>query len=235
MRSHEVVSREKWLAARRAHLAREKEFTRLRDELARERRALPWLRVEKDYGFDTERGKRTLAELFGARSQLLVYHFMFGPEQEEPCKSCSFWADGYDRSVVHLAHRDVALVTVSRSPLPRLRAVKARMGWSFEWVSSGGSDFNRDFGVHFSEAELARGARLYNFGTIAFGMADAPGVSVFYRDPEGAVFHTYSCYARGLDALNGAYQLLDLVPKGRDEDALARPMAWLRHRDRYPD
>jgi predicted dithiol-disulfide oxidoreductase (DUF899 family) len=233
MSTHEIVAREEWLARRRSHLAREKELTRLRDELARERRALPWVRVERAYRFDTEAGPRALGDLFGRASQLLVYHFMFGPDWVDPCKSCSFWADNYDRITVHLAARDVSLVAVSRAPLARLRETKRRFGWSFEWVSSPEGDFGRDFGVYFDAAALASGEKLYNYGSQRFGMSDAPGISVFARDAGGAVFHTYSCYARGLDMLNGAYHLLDLVPKGRDEAGLPHTMAWLRHRDRY--
>lgn len=233
MQPHKVVSREEWLQARAQHLAREKEFTRLRDELSRERRELPWVRIEKPYRFETPSGSRVLIELFAGRSQLLVYHFMFGPDWQQPCKSCSFWADSFDRIGVHLAQRDVALVAVSRAPLERLEATQRRFGWSFEWVSSGDGDFGRDFGVHFTPADLASGEPHYNFGTLRFGLSDAPGISVFCRDVQGQVFHTYSCYARGLDMLNGAYHLLDLVPKGRDEAALEHPMAWLRHRDSY--
>ncbi len=231
--SHPVVSREKWLEARRALLAREKQLTRLRDELSEQRRALPWVRVEKPYLFDAEQGKRTLADLFDGRSQLLVYHFMFPASWEAGCKSCSFWADGYDGIAVHLRQRDVALVAVSKAPLEKLLAFRRRMGWSFPWVSSAQGDFNRDFGVSFTPEEIASRRPLYNFGTTPFGVEEAPGVSVFARDAAGNLFHTYSCYSRGLDTLNPAYQLLDLVPKGRDEDGLPHPMAWLRLHDSY--
>lgn len=233
MPDHAIVSREEWLAARRAHLAREKEFTRLRDRLSAERRALPWVKVDKPYVFDGPTGKVTLAELFGGRRQLMVYHFMFGPGWEEGCPSCSFLADHIDGATVHLAHRDVTLLAVSRAPLPRLEAFKQRMGWRFTWVSSNGTDFNFDFNVSFTKAQMATGAVDYNFDRREFPSEESPGVSVFYKDERGQVFHTYSAYARGLDLLVGAYNYLDLAPKGRDEDALPFTMAWVRHHDRY--
>lgn len=233
MTGHPVVAREAFLAARKALLAKEKALTKLRDEVTAARRALPWGRVEKPYAFDTPSGRRTLAELFGQHSQLLVYHFMFGPDWQEGCKSCSFWADNFDGIVEHLAARDVALVAVSRGPLDRLLAFRQRMGWRFPWVSSEPSAFNLDYGVSFTREQLDAGAVEYNFAPLQTSMSELPGVSVFTKDAAGAVFHTYSCYARGLDALNGAYQLLDLVPKGRDEAGLSFPMAWVRHRDRY--
>ncbi len=235
MPDHPVVSREEWLAARRELLAREKEFTRARDQLSVERRRLPWVAVEKEYVFEGPAGQQTLVDLFHGRSQLVVYHFMFGPEWEEGCKSCSFWADNFDRIVVHLAHRDVTLVAVSRAPLEQLEAFRRRLGWSFHWVSSYGCDFNRDFHVSFTPEEMERGEVFYNFRVTRFPSDEAPGISVFTRDVEGCIFHTYSCYARGLDMLNGAYHYLDLVPKGRDEDDLAHPMEWVRIRDRYDD
>ena len=230
---HPVVSRAQWLEARKALMKREKELTRLRDELAVERRALPWVRVEKPYAFDGPQGRESLADLFAGRSQLLVYHFMFPNEWEEGCKSCSFWMDGFERMGVHLGARDVALAVASISPFTKLDAFRRRMGWTFHWVSSEPSDFNRDFGVSFTPEEVAQRRPLYNFGTSPFGVVEAPGLSVFHRDAQGQVFHTYSVYARGLDPLNTAYQLLDLVPKGRDEAGLAYPMEWVRHRDRY--
>jgi len=233
MKTNAVVSREEWVAARKRHLAREKEFTRLRDELSRERRELPWEKVEKEYVFDTPGGKQALSELFEGRSQLVVYHFMFGPTWEQACKSCSFWADNFNGIVVHLNHRDVTLVAVSRAPLDKILAFRKRMGWEFKWVSSFGTEFNRDFHVSFSPEELAKGPVYYNYGMNKFPSDEAHGISVFYKDPGGEVFHTYSCYSRGLDMLNGAYHFLDLVPKGRDEDGLSFSMAWLRHRDRY--
>jgi len=229
---HEIVSQEAWLAARRAHLAKEKEFTRLRDELSAERRALPWTRVEKRYAFEGPDGRQTLPELFDGRSQLIVYHFMLGPGWEEGCKSCSYVADHFDGALVHLAHRDVTLVAVSRAPLAEIEAFKERMGWRFPWFSSFGSDFNADFHVSFTKEQLAAGKVDYNYGLVE-GEDELPGLSVFYQDADGAVFHTYSAYARGLDMLVGTYNWLDLVPKGRDEAALPWTMAWVRHHDRY--
>jgi predicted dithiol-disulfide oxidoreductase (DUF899 family) len=230
---HQVVSRQEWLAARRAHLAREKEFTRARDRLAAERRALPWVKVDKTYVFDGLRGSRTLVELFAGRSQLIVQHFMFAPDWNEGCKSCSFWADGFERIIPHLAARDTTLVAISRAPLPKLDAFKSRMGWTFDWFSSQGNDFNYDYVVSFTPEEIESGARLYNFGTSGFGAEEAPGISVFYRDEAGELFHTYSCFARGLDMMNAAYHYLDLTPLGRHEEGLPYPMDWLRLRDSY--
>lgn len=230
---HPVVGREDWLEQRRALMRDEKELTRLRDRLSERRRALPWVRVETPYVFDTEQGEKTLADLFDGRSQLLVYHFMYPVSWSEGCKICSFWADGYDGIVPHLRQRDVTLTAVSRAALPRLQEFRRRMGWRFPWVSSGRSDFNRDFGVSFDAAEITSGRPIYNFGTVPFQIEEAPGVSVFVQRGDGEIFHTYSCYARGLDALNPAYQMLDLVPRGRDERALPHPMAWLRHHDVY--
>ena len=233
---HRIVSRDEWLGARKAHLAREKEFTRLRDRLSAERRDLPWVKVEKPYVFDGPDGKETLADLFAGRSQLIVYHFMLGPEWEEGCKSCSFLADHMDGSVVHLAHRDVTFVVISRAPLAKIAAFKKRMGWRFKWVSSYGSDFNSDYHVSFTRDDIAKGDTYYNYALRESpSEGEAPGVSVFYKDGAGDIFHTYSAYARGLDMLVGAYNYLDLVPKGRDEDGLAFKMAWIRHHDRYGD
>jgi len=232
---HQIVSREEWLAARRQHLSEEKEFTRLRDRLSAARRALPWVRVEKDYVFDTPDGKETLAELFDGRSQLLVYHFMFGPGWEQGCPSCSFLSDHIDGANLHLPQRDVTLLAVSRAPLPQIEAFKQRMGWRFRWVSSYGNDFNQDYHVSFTPDEMAQGEVYYNYGMTEFPSEEAPGISAFYKDPDGAVFHTYSAYARGLDMLVGAYNYLDLAPKGRDEAALPWTMAWVRHHDRYGD
>lgn len=235
MTTHRVVSREEWLAARREHLAREKEFTRLRDQLSRERRDLPWVKVDTPYVFDGPDGQVSLADLFEGRSQLVVQHFMFDPSWDEGCKSCSFWVDNFDGIVVHLNHRDVSFALVSRAPIAALEAYRRRMGWRVRWVSSLRTDFNRDFGVTFTPEELAEGRVYYNYEPRSFPVAEAPGLSVFTRDADGAVYHTYSCYARGLDMLNGAYHLLDLVPKGRDEAGLSSSMEWLRHHDRYAD
>jgi predicted dithiol-disulfide oxidoreductase (DUF899 family) len=236
MEPHKIVSRDEWLVARKAHLTREKELTRLRDQVSAERRNLPWVKIDKPYVFDGPDGKETLADLFAGRSQLIVYHFMLGPEWEEGCKSCSFLADHIDGSVIHLAHRDVTFVVVSRAPLPKIEAFKKRMGWRFKWVSSHGSDFNSDYHVSFTKDDLAKGKTYYNYDLRESpSEGEAPGASVFYKDGTGDIFHTYSSYARGLDMLVGAYNYLDLVPKGRDEDALAFTMAWVRHHDRYGD
>jgi predicted dithiol-disulfide oxidoreductase (DUF899 family) len=233
MPQHTVVSGEEWLSARRDLLTKEKEFSRLRDELSRARRALPWRRVEADYRFDGPDGVETLAQLFAGKTQLIVFHFMFDPRWEAGCKSCSFWADNFDRNVVHLAARDVALVAVSRAPLEKLAAFKRRMGWGFKWLSSAGTAFNYDFEVSFTEAQQEKGEVVYNYATQRISASERPGLSVFAKDDEGAVFHTYSCYSRGLDMLNAGYHLLDLVPKGRDEAGLPYNQAWVRHRDRY--
>ena len=233
MQPHPIVSREEWVAARTQHLAREKELTRLRDQLSRERRELPWVRIDKKYVFDGPRGRETLPDLFEGRSQLIVQHFMFDPSWDEGCKSCSFWVDNFNDITVHLNHRDVALVLVSRAPLATLEAYKKRMGWTIKWVSSFDTDFNRDFHVSFTDEERAQQRAYYNYTMGGFPVAEAPGISVFCKDEQGTVFHTYSCYSRGLDMLNGAYHLLDLVPKGRDEEGLPSSMAWLRHHDRY--
>jgi len=233
--NHRVVSREEWLTARKQFLSKEKELTRLRDRLSVERRELPWVKVEKRYLFDGPDGNETLADLFAGRSQLIVYHFMLGPEWEQGCPSCSFLADHIDGSVVHLAHRDVTLVVVSRAPLSQIEAFKKRMGWRFKWVSSYGSDFNSDYHVSFTKDEMAKGKVYYNYEMQEFPSEEAPGASVFYKDTTGDIFHTYSAYARGGDMLIGAYNYLDLVPKGRDEDALAFTMSWVRHHDQYGD
>jgi predicted dithiol-disulfide oxidoreductase (DUF899 family) len=232
---HQVVSQEEWLASRKALLSKEKEFTRLRDQLSAERRELPWVKVDKEYVFDGPDGKETLADLFDGRSQLIVYHFMFGPGWEQGCPSCSYVSDHIDGANWHLPHRDVTLLAVSRAPLPQIEAFKRRMGWGFKWVSSFGNDFNHDYHVSFTPDEMARGEVYYNYGMEEFPSEEAPGVSVFYKNPGGAVFHTYSAYARGLDLLVGAYNYLDLAPKGRDEADLPWTMAWVRHHDRYGD
>lgn len=234
MSIHQVVSREQWIEARRALLADEKALTRRRDELARRRRELPWVKVEKEYVFDTPRGKAALADLFAGRSQLVIYHFMFGPDWKEGCPSCSLVCDHIDGAVPHLAARDVTLTMVSRAPLEMIEAFKWRMDWRFPWVSSFGSDFNYDFHVSFTPQQRAAGEVDYNYTMQEFPSDEAPGVSVFYRDAStGDVFHTYSVYARGLDPLVGTYTLLDMVPRGRDEDHLKFSMEWVRHHDRY--
>lgn len=233
MERHRVVSQSEWIAARKELLAKEKEFTRRRDQLSEERRALPWVLVNKEYSFDTNEGRMSLPQLFGERSQLIVYHFMYAPEWDTPCKSCSFWADSFDRNVAHLAARDARLIAVSRAPLAKLNAFKERMGWTFEWVSSGESDFNYDFNVSFRIDDASRPKAIYNYQPKTSGMTDLPGISAFYKDANGAVFYTYSAYARGLDMMNAAYQYLDLTPKGRDEAGQAHSMAWVRYRDSY--
>jgi len=232
--SHRVVSHADWLRARTEFLAREKEFTRQRDELNRQRRELPWERVEKRYVFEGSRGTETLSDLFDGRNQLLVYHFMFSPEWDEGCPHCSFWADSFDGAEVHLAQRDVTFLAVSRAPLAKLEAFRRRMGWRFKWVSSFGTDFNFDYQASFTPEQLARGSVIYNYREEEMDMADREGLSAFYKDAQGAVFHTYSTYARGIDLINSAYNLLDLAPKGRDEDGLEFTQAWVRYHDRYP-
>jgi predicted dithiol-disulfide oxidoreductase (DUF899 family) len=231
--NQKVVSEAEWLKARTALLAEEKALTRKRDELARKRRELPWVQVGKNYLFDGPSGKVALADLFGGKSQLIVYHFMFGPEWEEGCPSCSFNMDHIDGALIHLAQRDVAFTAISRAPFAKIAAFKKRMGWRFNWVSSYGTDFNRDYHVSFTKEELAKN-NIYNFGTSGFPSEEGPGMSVFYKDGKD-IFHTYSTYARGGELVLNTYNYLDLVPKGRDEDGLYFPMAWVRHHDRYED
>jgi len=230
-----VVSPAEWLAARKQLLAKEKEFTRLRDELSRDRREMPWEKVEKAYTFQGPNGRETLADLFDGRSQLIVYHFMLGPGWKEGCPSCSFLADHFNPAVIHLAQRDVTLLAVSRAPLPEIEVFKKRMGWGFKWVSSSGGDFNYDYQVSFSKEQLAQGPTFYNYETSnKFPGEERPGASVFYKNEAGEIFHTYSTYSRGLDICIGAYNFLDMTPKGRDEEGLPHGMAWVRHHDRYP-
>ena len=228
-----VVSQAEWIDARRQHLQKEKEFTKLRDQLSAQRRSLPWVKVNKSYLFDGPNGKESLSDLFEGRSQLVIQHFMFGPDWSEGCPSCSFWADNFDNIIVHLNQRDISMVAVSRSRLENLEAYKKRMGWHFKWLSSLENEFNFDFDVSFKPDEGKQVEMNYNFGTAKFGGDEAPGISVFSKNEAGELFHTYSTYGRGLDMLNGAYHLMDLVPKGRDEDALPFTMAWLRRHDSY--
>ena len=230
METPPIVSREEWLAARKEHLKSEKALTRMHDLVMEERRRLPWVRVEKDYRFRTTGGEKSLADLFDGRRQLIVYHFMFGPGWEKGCTGCSFISDHIDGANLHLAHHDVTLVAASRAPLEEILPFKARMGWRFEWVSSAGSDFNRDFGVAFTPEEVASGERLYNYATLPAFMEDLHGESVFIRNSEGEIFHTYSSYARAGDVLIGAHNWLDLTPKGRDERST---MDWVRLHDEY--
>jgi predicted dithiol-disulfide oxidoreductase (DUF899 family) len=229
---HEVVSKSQWLRACGDFLAKEKELTRLSDELSRQRRELPWTRVEKEYTFERPHGKASLADLFEGRSQLATYHFMFGPDWVEGCPGCSYVTDHLVGAIEHLNARDVALVLVSRAPQEKLAAFKKRMGWRLSWFSSGGSDFNHDFGVSFTKAAVASGVKAYNFGTTAPHEEENPGLSMFYKDP-GAIFHTYSTFGRGVEAVLGTYAILDRAPKGRDEGSLPSPMAWVRHHDKY--
>jgi predicted dithiol-disulfide oxidoreductase (DUF899 family) len=232
---HKVLSHDAWVEARKRLLAKEKEFTRLRDAIGKERRELPWEKVEKNYVFDGPAGKETLADLFEGRSQLIVYHFMYGPGWDEGCKACSLMADHFNPAIVHLNHRDVTMVAVSHAAMPKLAAFKKRMGWTFKWVSSGGGDFNRDFQVSFTQAEIDRGDVYYNYREQEFPSTEAPGASVFYKNSNGDIFHTYSVYQRGLDMFITAYHYLDIVPRGRDEDGLAYTMEWVRLRDAYDD
>jgi predicted dithiol-disulfide oxidoreductase (DUF899 family) len=233
---HQIVSQDEWLAARKQLLVKEKEFTRLRDQLAGERRALPWVKVEKPYVFDGPHGRETLDELFGSRSQLIVKHFMLGPAWGEGCIGCSFELDHIDGILVHLEQRDVSFVAVSRAPLPEIEAFRKRMSWRVKWVSSAGSDFNFDFHVSFKPEEIAKGESYYNYEIRKIGIDELSGRSVFYKDTNGDVFHTYSSYGRGGEDLLGTYRLLDLVPKGRDETGPNRNLSdWVRHHDRYGD
>jgi predicted dithiol-disulfide oxidoreductase (DUF899 family) len=232
-KDHRIVSREEWTTERKMLLAREKELTRLSDQIAAERRALPWVRIDKNYLFDTLDGKRTLADLFDGRRQLIVQHFMFAPGWEQGCQSCSFMADHNDGMNVHLAHRDATLVAISRAPLPDIERFRRRMGWQFKWVSSYGGDFNYDFGVSFSPEEVAAGHLQYNYGDWPYSQEEWPGISVFIKNDAQEVFHTYSCFARGVEAMMGTYKLLDLTPMGRDERNVEYKMEWVRHHDRY--
>jgi predicted dithiol-disulfide oxidoreductase (DUF899 family) len=230
MAAPRIVDREQWLAARQAFLAKEKAFTQQREELARERRALPWEPVDKPYMFEGLQGKLSLGDLFAGHGQLIVQHFMFGPDWDEGCPGCSFWSDNFNGIDAHLAARDTSFVAVSRAPLAKLEGYRKRMGWTFRWVSSAGSDFSFDFGVSFAQDGQAHD---YNYGSEKFDGEEKPGVSVFRRGDGGAIYHTYSTYGRGLDVLNGAYHLLDITAKGRDEAELPWSMAWVKRHDRY--
>jgi predicted dithiol-disulfide oxidoreductase (DUF899 family) len=231
---HRIVSQEEWLAARKAHLRNEKALTRMRDLVAAERRTLPWVKVEKEYVFDTPHGRKTLADLFDGRSQLIVQHFMFGPDWDEGCIGCSFAADHVDAAYMHLQHHDVTFVAISRAPLAKLEAYRKRMGWRFNWVSSNGSDFNYDYHVSFTKDELAKGKVYYNYAMTDEGFDELPGASVFYKDAGGDIFHTYSRYGRGGEEVLGAYMLLDITPKGRNETGPNHNLLdWVRRHDEY--
>ncbi len=230
---HPVVSRDEWLGKRIELLKEEKELTRRKDEISRKLRELPWVRIGKDYRFQAPDGEKSLADLFGGKSQLVIQHFMLGPGWEEGCPSCSFMADHTDGMTPHLAARDVTMLAVSRAPLEEIEVFKKRMGWRFPWVSSHGCDFNFDFHVSFTEEQIAGGEVEYNYARQEFGSTEAPGISVFHKDASGDVYHTYSAFGRGVEQVVGTYTVLDLVPKGRDEEGLDFTMAWVRHHDRY--
>jgi predicted dithiol-disulfide oxidoreductase (DUF899 family) len=231
LKNHRVVSHKEWLAAQTAFLEKEKEFTRLRDELSQKRRELPWEAVTKAYVFEGPNGKQTLAELFDGRSQLIVYHFMFDPSWNAGCPHCSFWADSFNPNIVHMNHRDATMVAVSHAPYSKLAAYEKRMGWNFKWVSAYENDFNFDYNVSFTPEELAKKQAFYNFKMQNPGPSEREGVSVFSKDENGGVFHTYSAYARGIDLLNSAYNYIDLTPKGRDEGGPNQH--WVRRHDEY--
>jgi predicted dithiol-disulfide oxidoreductase (DUF899 family) len=232
MAEHAVVSENEWIEARKRFLAKEKEFTRLRDELNAERRGLPWARVAKEYVFDGANGRETLADLFAGRRQLITQHFMFDPSWNAGCPHCSFWADGYNGFVVHLAQRNVTFVAVSRAPFDKIKAYQERMGWRFKWLSSLSNDFNYDYHVSETDEEKANGQVYYNY-RFEKPFGERHGISVFYCGDDGAVYHTYSCYSRGLDMMNAAYHYLDLTPEGRNEEGLPFPQAWVRRHDEY--
>ena len=235
MTDHPVATYDEWLAARRALLAEEKDFTRLRDQLNAERRALPWVKVEKEYLFDTPSGRQSLGDLFDGRSQLVTKHFMFGPDWTDGCVGCSFEMDHIEGALVHLEHHDVSYVVVSRAPLTKIEAFRQRMGWRFRWVSSYGSDFNYDFHVSFTPEQVAGGKAYYNYELRDVGIDELSGRSVFCRDEAGDIFHTYSSYARGGELLLGSYAVLDITPKGRNETINGNLTDWVRHHDRYQD
>lgn len=229
---HNVVSHKEWVEARKAFLVREKHFTRLRDELSRARRDLPWELVKEDYVFEGPRGAEKLSDLFGGRSQLVVYHLMFAPDWDAACPSCSFWADSFDPVIVHLNHRDTSMVAISRAPYSKLARYEKRMGWSFKWLSSGKNSFNYDYFVSFPQEALDKGKCYYNYTVDDPGVTEKEGISVFFKTPDGALYHTYSTYQRGIDLMNSAYNYLDLTPKGRDEDVVSM-RDWLRRHDEY--
>lgn len=232
VRDHKVVTHKEWLTARKRLLVKEKKFSRLRDQLNQARRELPWEKVEKDYTFESPEGKVTLSELFGGKSQLVIYHFMFGPGWKEGCPHCSFWADHYDGVNHHLGQRDTAFAVVSRAPLKELQPFKKRMGWKFKWVSSHQTDFNFDLNVSFTPEQIRDGTQFYNYAPLQMDIDEREGVSAFYQDGNGNIYHTYSSYARGIDLLNTTYNFLDLTAKGRDENP-DHPQDWVRYHDKY--
>lgn len=231
--NHQVVSKDEWIEARKVLLKKEKEYTKLRDQLSKQRRDLPWVAVDKEYVFNGSNGKESLSDLFDGRNQLIIYHFMYDPNWDVGCPSCSFWADNFNNIIVHLDQRDVTMIAVSRAPYSKIDAYKKRMGWDFKWVSSFDTDFNFDYTVSFTQEELAKKKAFYNFISQDPRISEREGISVFYKDPSGKIFHTYSAYERGIDILNNTYNYLDLVPKGRDEDGYDFPMAWVRRHDEY--
>jgi predicted dithiol-disulfide oxidoreductase (DUF899 family) len=234
VKEHKVVSEKQWLAARKKLLAEEKKFSKLRDQLNKKRRNLPWVKVEKEYVFESPDGNETLGDLFDGKSQLITYHFMFGPGWGEGCPHCSFWTDHYDGTMVHLAHRDTTLILVSRAPYSEIEPFKRRMGWRIKWVSSAKNDFNFDYHVSFTPEEIRSGKMIYNYGPLNMDIDEREGVSAFYKDSKGAIYHTYSSYARGIDLVNTTYNFLDITAKGRDENP-ERTQDWVRYRDRYED
>ena len=232
MPQHKIASHQDWIAARCEFLAKEKEFTRLRDDLSRQRQELPWEKVEKDYVFDGPNGKESLGQLFAGKSQLIVYHFMFAPDWDAGCKSCSFWADNFNGIDVHLKHRDIAFVAISRAPLAKLDAYRKRMGWGFKWLSSAANSFNFDYNASFTPEELASGKAFFNYTIQKPPVSDMVGISVFAKGEDGQVYHTYSTYQRGVDMMNGAYHYIDLTPRGRNE---SDTQSWVRRHDEYQD
>ena len=235
MKKPEIVSKQQWLDKRQALLVKEKQLTRLRDEVSQQRQAMPWVKVDKQYEFEGASGKESLSALFAGKSQLLIYHFMLGPDWDEGCTSCSFWADNFNGIDIHLAHRDISFLVVSRAAYAKLDAYKKRMDWGFKWVSSLGSDFNYDYQVSFTPEQKEKNEIEYNYRTTPYFIDELVGVSVFAKDEQGDVFHTYSAYSRGVDMLNGAYNYIDLTPKGRDEHGDAKNMGWLRRHDQYDE
>jgi predicted dithiol-disulfide oxidoreductase (DUF899 family) len=231
--NHQIVSKNEWIETRKVLLKKEKEFTALRDQLSKQRRDLPWVAVDKEYVFDGPNGKETLSDLFDGRSQLIVYHFMYDPNWDAGCPSCSFWADNFNDIIVHLNQRDVTMIAISRAPYNKIDSYKKRLGWDFKWVSSYDTDFNFDYNVSFTSEELEKKEASYNFISQDPSISEREGVSVFYKDSSGKIYHTYSAYERGIDILNNTYNYLDLVPKGRDEDSYDFPMAWVRRHDEY--